>query len=117
VVVGKKPIDAVIPYNQTNREQLDRIINAAHPVGKTTALRTGQVVGIEIEIDFRATAENNANKNHEAGITLTIIAVLKDILGAVAHLQDKLSDTVQDHTMVTDALDLLDLIREAGGRE
>jgi energy-coupling factor transporter ATP-binding protein EcfA2 len=87
VVVGKKPIDAVIPYNNTNRELLDRIISAAHPVGKTPAITTGQVVGIEIETDYRATAENNANKNHEAGINLTIISVMKDVLGAVTDLQ------------------------------
>ena len=112
VVVGKKPIDAVVPYNNTHRERLDRIISAAHPVGKTATLHPGQVVGIEIETDYRATAENNATKNHEAGITLTIISVMKDVLGAVAHLQDKLPASVQDHTMVTDALELLEALRQ-----
>jgi energy-coupling factor transporter ATP-binding protein EcfA2 len=112
VVVGKKPIDIVIPYNKTNSEQLDRVIQSAHPVGKTPTITTGQVLGIEIETDYHATAENNATKNYEAGIKLTIIAVLKDVLGAVTHLQDKLTAEAQDHTMVADALDLLDIIRK-----
>lgn len=111
VIVGKKPIDILIPYNTTTQELLDQITSAAHPVGKTTVLNAGMVIGIEIETDYPATALNNATKNYEAGVNLTIISVMKDVLGAVSFLQDKLPTEVQDTTMVTDALDIIDILR------
>jgi hypothetical protein len=117
VVVGKKPVDIVIPYNAKHRERLDQIIKAGHPVGKTPTIATGDVIGIEIETDYQSTAENNATKNHEAGIKLTIISVMNDVLGAVTHLQDKLPIDVQDHTMVMDAFDLIDIVSPRGERK
>jgi hypothetical protein len=114
ITVGGKPIDILIPYNDTNCEQLDAIITAAHPLTTTPTMTDAAVIAIEIETDFRATAENNARKNYDqAHASITIIAVLKDTLGAVAHLTEKLPAPVQDRTLVIDAFDVIELARGA----
>lgn len=109
IIVGKKPVDILIPYNNKHQEKLDGIINSSQPLTTLPTITDGQLLGIEIEAnDPQKTAENNALKNHEAGITITIIAVIKDVQGTINHLQNMLPAPVQDHTLVIDALELVE---------
>ena len=113
VTVGDKAIDVVIPYNEKHKPVIDQLLAAATPLATPPVLTPGDVVGIELEVtDPRKTGENNATKNYDAGLRLTIIAVLKDVLGTITFLRDHLPTPVQDRTMVIDALDLIEIIRE-----
>lgn len=114
-MVGTKSVDLLIPLNKERDQRLLAVLAAKTSV----PLSNGSLVAIEVETSApEKTAPNNALKNHEAGITLTIVAVLPKTMVATRRRLNALPPVVQDHTLLVNVLDLLTALPSgAGGRE
>ncbi|KAA0254732.1 MAG: hypothetical protein EDX89_08535 [Acidobacteria bacterium] len=116
-MVGTKSVDLLIALNTTRDAPLWDYVRPFLPA--RIALNDGDLVAIEVETSApEKTAPNNALKNHDAGITLTIIAVLPKTMVATRRSLNALPAIVQDHTLLVNVLDLLRALPSgAGGRE
>jgi hypothetical protein len=107
-MVGTKSVDLLLPLN-TNRDQA--LLEFLRPVlPPNVTLTEGMLLAIEVESsDPVKTAPNNVQKNHEAGITLTLIAVLpKFVTTTRTHLAKSIPAALQSSFIVTNVLSLLD---------
>lgn len=100
-LVGTKSVDLLVALNAERDAKLLESLRPHLPAG--IAFNTGSLIAIEVEVsDPARTGANNALKNHESGITLTVIAVLpKDEKAA--------RNALKDHTtcVVVNVLNLL----------
>ena len=73
-MVGTKSVDLLLPLN-TERDK--KLLDYLRPHVPSGIALNGSVIAIEVEVsDPGKTAPNNLTRNSEAGITLTVIAVL-----------------------------------------
>lgn len=100
-MTGHKQSDLLIALN-TERDK--KLLDYLRPhLPPDTALNTGSLIAIEVEVsDPAKTGLNNLTKNAEAGITLTVIAVLPKE-------EKPARNALKDHTtcVVVNVLDLL----------
>jgi len=110
-----KCADIVFRYQPALHEWLPRFLaaSASTPDGSEPTLLDDALVAIEVEISEPATSSvNNATKNANAGIDLTIIAVQRADRDAVrAALQQHLPSDHWPRVAITSLLPLLDTVR------
>lgn len=109
-IVGTKSVDLLIALN-TERDA-DRCLIAYLSAKTTIPPNTGDLVALEVETsDPTKTAPNNILKNHEAGISLTLVLVLPKEEGALKKVLA--ADTSLPSSFVV--LNVLDLLTALGG--
>lgn len=107
-MAGRKQVDVLIPLN-TERDAT--LIEYIHHERSGISLHNGDLIALEVETsDPTKTAPNNSLKNIEAGISLTLIAVLPKHLSPTRRALAALSPSVQDHTLLVDVLELLAIL-------
>lgn len=84
-------------------------LNASTPM-----IAHNTLVGIEIEVsDPLKTAPNNISKNHNVGITITVLAVMPtNLQQTINKLPVLLEPQLLDGVIIIDALRLLDALRQ-----
>lgn len=110
--VGGKSVDLLLRYQEPQHRPLGIALNtnASPPV----TLTPGQVLAIEVEVSSPdKTIPANARKNHEAGIPLTVIAVLPSTMETARRALEKVTPGLRSTCTLIDALRLLDHLRAA----
>jgi len=120
-MVGTKSVDLLIAYNTKDHGRLRDYLTAHRVIAKRIApndiaLNDGGLIAIEVEVsDPLKTAPANVERNHEAGIALTIVAVLpKTLATTITGLKARVPADLHEHFLVVDALGLLDHLRNPG---
>ncbi|MDQ6891128.1 MAG: DUF853 family protein [Acidobacteriota bacterium] len=113
--VGTKSVDLLVRLTPEHHPLLTSITTHAQPIATTNdhQLASGDLLAIEVEVsDPLTTGTANVQKNHAAGITTTLLAVLpKHVTTTTAGVTKSLTPSLQRHALVIDALRLLDDLR------
>lgn len=109
VHLAGKSVDLYLPHTTQTAPVIQVITEHSRALGEITRDTTSGIA-IEVECsDPAKTAPENVRRNHDAGIGLTIVAVLhlKKVLDAI---ETKIEHDLRPHVLIIDVLDLFDLL-------
>ncbi|MFI5298803.1 MAG: hypothetical protein ACHREM_11965 [Polyangiales bacterium] len=107
--VGTKSVDLLLTYHEAEHTRLRIALNTAAP---TVSITEGQVIAFEVEISSPdKTIPSNASKNHDAGIPLTVIAVMPKALPIAKRTIARLDKPLRTTLALVNALLLLEYLR------
>lgn len=126
--LGTKSIDLLVRLDHQHHQLITSITRHAHAITtsgdshqEAPPVQEGDLLAIEVEVsDPLTTGTANVQKNHEAGIARTLLAVLpKHVTTTIAGLAKRLAPALHQHVLVIDALQLLNDLRatKESGRE
>ena len=109
--IAGKSADLYLPHSTTTAAFMQTIKEKTQAFGETTP---GTMTGVAIEVecsDPAKTGPENVRRNHEAGIALTILAVLH-LTKTLSAIERAIPEDLRPHVLIIDVLDLIDLLEQ-----